>query len=250
MVKDICRVYKLNPNYLKNQLAKKIFKGNEIFYDDNIIAVTCGHKQREEIISKDEPCCIISSSGMLTGGPSQWYAEKLAQDENNYIALTGYQDEESPGRQLLELIESEKEDKFLKLGDRTVPIKCGIGKYGLSAHADKTQIISFAHSLGARHLFFVHGNSETVSNLAYEVQKEYRGNVYNPSNGEEYKINVKNPRQQLSRQKPPTLNKLTKPSGEDIEKIWELLIANDGDKRVYTVEELFYCFNGTEDFTG
>ncbi len=249
MVKDICRVYKLNPNYLTNWLAKKIFKGNEIFYDDNVIAVTGRQKQREEIISKNEPCCIISSSGMLTGGPSQWYAEKLAQNENNYIALTGYQDEESPGRQLLELIDSEEEDRFLKLGDRTDPIKCGIGKYGLSAHADKTQIISFAHSLGARHLFFIHGNSETVSNLAYEVQKEYRGKVYNPSNGEEYEINVKNPRKQILRENPPTLNKLTKPSCEDIQKIWELLLANDGDKRVYTAEELFYCFCGADDFT-
>ena len=249
MVKDICRVYKLNPNYLTNRLAKRIFKGNEIFYDDNVIAVTGRQKQREEIISKNEPCCIISSSGMLTGGPSQWYAEKLAQNENNYIALTGYQDEESPGRQLLELIESEEKDKFFKLGDKTIPLKCGIGKYGLSAHADKTQIISYAHSLGARHLFFVHGNSETVANLAYEVQKEYRGKVYNPSNGEEYEINVRNPRKQLSIQKPPTLNKLTKPSGEDIEKIWALLLANGEDKRAYTVEELSYCFNGSEDFT-
>lgn len=249
MVKDICRVYKLNPNYLRKQLAKKIFRGNEIFYDDNIIAVTGGQKEREEIISKDDPCCIISSSGMLSGGPSQWYAEKLARDEDNFIALTGYQDEESPGRQLLELIEAEEEDRFLRLGDLTVPVKCGIGKYGLSAHADKTQIISFAHSLGARHLFFVHGNSEVVSSLAYEVQKEYRGNVYCPSNGEEYEINVKKPRQQLQRKKPPTLNKGAGPAGEDIEKVWELLITNDGDGRVYTVEELFYCFSGTEDFT-
>lgn len=26
MVKDICRIYKLNPNYLRQNLAKKIFK--------------------------------------------------------------------------------------------------------------------------------------------------------------------------------------------------------------------------------
>ncbi|WP_256201157.1 MBL fold metallo-hydrolase [Thermoanaerobacter thermocopriae] len=93
MVREVCRVYKLNPNYLRQNLAKKIFKGNDIFFDDNVIAVE-KPEMREEIIK--ESCVILSSSGMITGGPSQWYVEKLAQDEKNLIAITGYQDEESP----------------------------------------------------------------------------------------------------------------------------------------------------------
>ena len=37
--------------------------------------------ERTKIINDKTPCCIISSSGMLTGGPSSLYAEKLAEDE-------------------------------------------------------------------------------------------------------------------------------------------------------------------------
>lgn len=95
MVKDVCRIYNLNPNYLRNQLAKKALKGDALFYDDNIVAVTGRQPQRESIVNSKEPCCIITSSGMLNGGPSQWYAEKLAIDEGNFIAITGYQDEEA-----------------------------------------------------------------------------------------------------------------------------------------------------------
>lgn len=249
MVKDICRVYKLNPNYLKSDLAKKIFRGIDIFYDDNIVAVTGRQEQREEIISKNEPCCIISSSGMLNGGPSQWYLEKLAPHEGNFIAITGYQDEESPGKHLLDLLDTEEGDRFLRLGERTVSVKCGVGKYGLSAHADKTQIISLAHTLGAKQLFFVHGNSDTVASLATEVQKEYRGKVYSPGNGDEYDFDIRNPRKQLTKQKLTTMSRNDKPMEEDIKDLWEFILQSDQKDRLFTAEELYYCYTGQENFT-
>lgn len=249
MVNDICRVYKLNPNYLRNQLAKKLFKENDIFYDDNIIAVTGRNPQREEIISKNEGCCIISSSGMLTGGPSKWYVEKLAGDENNHIALTGYQDEESPGRQLLEITDLPiGEDRILKLGDSTLNVKCGIGKYGLSAHADKTEIVSLVHSLAAHKVFFVHGNNQVVASLAQEVQMEYRGTVFAPQNGEIHEIKVGSPRKQFLREKIKTLGKTTTPSEKDISYLWDFITSNYKNTIGFTLEELLYCWTGSDQF--
>lgn len=247
MVNDICRVYSLNPNYLNHQLTNRIMKGNEIFYDDNITAITKRQTQREEIMSSSEPCCIISSSGMLTGGPSQWYAAWLAGDEGNYIALTGYQDEESPGRQLLALAEGDAEERILKLGDISIPVNCGIGKYGLSAHADKTEILALVHSLGPKNVFFVHGNSEVTEQLAKDLQKDFRGRAFAPKNGEEYDPLINVPRKQLYKDDLPTLASTTYLTEEEIPKLWALIMNHFHTKRGFTFEELAYIWSGRRD---
>jgi len=248
MVKDICRIYQQNPNYLKNMLAKKIFKGNEIFYDDDVIAVS-GRQQREEIVNGSDPCCIIASSGMLSGGPSQWYAKMLSPSAENYIAITGYQDEEAPGRRLIELAGAKEEDRFLKIGTETFPVRCPVGKYALSAHADKSQIISFVQSLGAKHLFFVHGDKDTISALAKEVQSEYRGNVYEPLNGEEYKFDLKNPRKQIHKIIKYSMDSGRKPEKDDLKDMYDFLYAKGKKDAIYTAEDLSYVFSGIRDLS-
>jgi predicted metal-dependent RNase len=248
MVNDICRVYKLNPNYLHHFLAKKIWRGVDIFYDENISAVTGRQAQREEIIARNEPCCIISSSGMLTGGPSQWYVQKLAGDPGNYIALTGYQDEESPGRHLLELADLPPDnERLLKLGDLSLAINCAIGKYGLSAHADKTEIVSLIHSLGARNVFLMHGNPTTVASLAQAVQTEYRGRVYAPANGESFDLHIAAPRKQLEKKPLPTLDKQTAPQETDLPELWRFITDHCGASAGFTIEELLYTWSGNND---
>lgn len=247
MVNDICRVYRQNPNYLNHQLTKRVLKGVEIFYDENIVAVTGRQAQREEIVSSKEPCCIISSSGMLTGGPSQWYASRLAGDEGNLIALTGYQDEEAPGRQLLALAEGDAEERVLKFGDVSVPVNCGIGKYGLSAHADKTEILSLVHSLQPRNAFFIHGNCEVTEQLAKDVQKEFRGRAFAPRNGEEFDTKINVPRKQLVKDDLLTLSAAAFLTEEDIPKLWAFIMDNYQTKRGFTFEELGYIWAGRKD---
>ncbi|MCL2163341.1 MAG: MBL fold metallo-hydrolase, partial [Oscillospiraceae bacterium] len=280
MVNDICRVYQNNPNYLRTQYGKKIFRGTDIFYNDNVIPVNKNQALRDQIVASRDGLVIISSSGMLTGGPSQWYAEKLAGDKRNAIALTGYQDEESPGRQLLDMIDAVRSsegdgdavqrgdgdavrssegdgdavqcssgdavrssegdgdavqrgggdavrssddgaveysgsvalhsvgnavhsgsavpanDHIFKIGEKSIPFQCDIGMYGLSAHADKMEILALAQTFAARNVFFNHGGEEVVNSLAAEFQKEYNGRVYIPKNGEVFTLNIRNKRKQ------------------------------------------------------
>lgn len=46
---------------------------------------------------------IVASSGMITGGASVYYAKTLLERENAAIFISGYTDEESPGRLLQNL---------------------------------------------------------------------------------------------------------------------------------------------------
>lgn len=244
MVKDICRIYKLNPNYLRENLAKKIFKGGEIFFDDNVMPVD-RPEMREEIIK--EPCVIVSSSGMLTGGPSQWYAEKLAGDEKNLIAITGYQDEESPGRRLLELTDEKDDDKKLKLGDKEIPVKCAVDKFGLSAHADMSEILSLVNFLYPKKVFLIHGDPDVIDFLGREVQRDIRTDVYVPQNGDVHDIDIQNPRKQLKREPFPSMKMEDALNEGNIEKLWRFVLDKIGVDIGLSVEDIGEIWGCVED---
>lgn len=244
MIRDICRVYKLNPNYLRQGLAKKVFRGTDIFYDNNISPVETP-EFRKKVAESNIPCVIISSSGMLTGGPSQLYAQKLAENKKNLIAITGYQDEESPGRDLLRIIESggdtaddEEQGRTVKLGDSQISIKCRVGKFGLSAHADKMEILNIASSLYPRRIFLVHGNSDAINTLGKELQRDINGEIYAPENGEQYEINITAPRKQRIIKKYPGMARTEILDRENVKELWKFILKNIGKGAALSAEDI------------
>ncbi|OFI05475.1 ribonuclease [Clostridium acetireducens DSM 10703] len=243
MIKNINTVYKLNPLYLKNSLGKKILKGTEPFYDDNIIPVL-NKDEREKLISKEEPLIIVSSSGMLTGGPSQYYAEKIATMENGYIVITGYQDEEAPGRKLLNLLNQDKKYRTLEINNKKVPVKCTIKQVGLSAHGDKNEIKALINRLGPRNLFLVHGDENVIKNLSLELSAEIRGKIYIPKCGDSIEVFIKKPRKQWKKSMPFTLKEKGDLSEYTIQRLWEFVIKKYNEK-LFTVEELIYIWSGS-----
>ncbi|WP_297428772.1 MBL fold metallo-hydrolase [Clostridium sp.] len=247
MVRDINRVYKNNPLYLRNSLGKKILKGISPFYDENIVAVK-STDNREDILSQKEPVVIISSSGMITGGPSAFYAEKIAPMENGYIVITGYQDEESPGRKILDLIEAdENSERYLSINNLNIPVKCKIKKVGLSAHADKNEIKGVLERISARNIILVHGNEEVIRNLGKEISSEFIGRTFTPACGEEIEINIRNPRKQLNKTFSNILKRKDKLSQESISELWKFVYENYNDK-LFTIEELMYIWSGEKNF--
>src|SRR5260221_5646000 len=131
-------------------------KGYLPFTGPNITFVR-DERDRERILAGPR-ACILSSSGMLTGGPSAWYAARLAPNPNASILITGYQDEESPGKKLLDL--AEHKQNTLELGGQQVQVQCSVAKYSLSAHADGGELASYASSLNPRNVALVHGDEE------------------------------------------------------------------------------------------
>lgn len=200
MIRAINIIYTRNPTYLKNALGKRILKGNEPFYTEEIQPVTASQK-REALLAGEDPVILISSSGMLTGGPSAQYAKLLAPSENACIIVTGYQDEEAPGRQLLNLLSASEPDPSqapsLSVGGSTVPVKCRIEQVGLSAHGDKSEITALLESLSPRHIFLVHGSDDSIHELGSELAAgDYRRQVYLPECGQCYELSLHAKRKQ------------------------------------------------------
>lgn len=156
MVRSICGAYGRFTEALSVPLRRRAEKGSPLFETpDGKIKQVSSAEQREEIAS-GPPCVVVSSSGMLSGGPSTFYASRWAEDPAALIAITGYQDEESPGRRLLDIMDGKEGE--LNIGGRTHMVRCRVGAFGLSAHADADELVGLLTSLSPRQVALVHGD--------------------------------------------------------------------------------------------
>src|SRR5579885_1074541 len=188
------------------------------------IAFVRDERHREQILG-GPPACLLSSSGMLTGGPSVWYAKRLASLENASILITGYQDEEAPGKRLLDL--AEQKSSTLELDGATIPVHCRVAKFSLSAHADGGELAAYAAALKPRQVALVHGDEEARVSLRRLLTET---EVVLPENGSALSPRVTKGRQTAVPAEAHTLPALTKGIGQgreltldDLPQLWQVV---------------------------
>ena len=181
MVRRTCDVYAEHPWYLQSTLRRRIEKHGDPFFGALDTVRPVKRPEERAAIVRGEPCVIVSSSGMLSGGPSPSYALALAGDEKNLIAITGYQDEEAPGRRLLEYARGQAET--ITIEGQAVRPRCRVETYALSGHASGAQLASLAQSIRARDVYLVHGDPAARADLARLFLRERLGRVHLPANG-------------------------------------------------------------------
>lgn len=106
-------------------------------------------KMRARIVK--EPCVIITTSGMLDGGPIVPYIEMLHNDENSSLLLTGWQAKGSGGKILLET------GKF-PIREKDVEVKMFVKRFDFSAHLGRKQLFDFIETHSPEKVFCVHGD--------------------------------------------------------------------------------------------
>lgn len=192
MVRAVCEVYAGHPAWLTGALARKVEKkGNPFWGEDDWVRPVRRPEERPAILA-GPPAVIVASSGMLTGGASAFYAAALAADPRNLIAITGYQDEESPGRKLLDLAEGKSSSLFI--GRRAVAVACGVTKYSLSAHADSGEIAGLVDRLSPKDLILVHGEGDSRTALAQKLTGAVKHDIHLPRLGESLSLEYRHPR--------------------------------------------------------
>ncbi|MEW6741825.1 MAG: putative dsRNA-binding protein [Planctomycetota bacterium] len=168
MVRPVCDVYTRHERYVSRTLSREIKRERHPFFGSSIQPVS-SPDQRNKVL-QTSPCVIVASSGMLAGGPSAFYAAELAGSERDAILITGYQDEESPGKALISLAERQGPREML-LGGKRVDVRCALETYGLSAHADRMQMAGLVESLNPRTVILVHGDGEARQALATALSR-------------------------------------------------------------------------------
>lgn len=164
-------------------------QNKDLFYSDAIRPV--GSSEESDRILSGPSCCIVASSGMLIGGKSSFYAQRLASNPKNLIAITGYQAEGTPGQALRDWMKAGKPpDQMWQLKDQDpMSVKCEVKKYSLSAHADSQELLGLVEKVQPRQLFLVHGDAEARGALFKSARKRFPAiDMKLPENGKSYSV--------------------------------------------------------------
>ncbi len=119
---------------------------------------------------------IVSTSGMLQGGPSIWYLNRLRNDTKNTVLFTGYQASGTGGRKL------QTEGKVDIFGNETqIPLEWE--SYSFSTHAGQKEILEFATACEAEEVVIYHTDPNTARPPLVEELKKNGHVVHTPVNG-------------------------------------------------------------------
>lgn len=180
MVRAVCQAYSSFPETLPVALQAR----DAQFFNDTIRPIERA-AQRNDLLWQPDPLVIVASSGMLAGGPALHYARGLMTHAQHAILLTGYQDEESPGRRLQEV--AARGHGSLQLDQDRAVVHCRLGTYALSAHADEGQLVSLVEALDPAQIFLVHGSAGARLSLANALRSRGRL-VHQPRAGQSYEL--------------------------------------------------------------
>lgn len=136
-----------------------------------------GIKERD-IIAKKKGVVIVSTSGMVQGGPVVEYTKFMIHEKENYIILTGYQASGTNGRSLFE-------DHMFYHDHIRDQVKAHVRKFDFSAHYGQDSIHNLVEKIKPKHLILQHGDLAAIEavKLYFETNdKDIK--VYNPYIGE------------------------------------------------------------------
>lgn len=104
-------------------------------------------RDRQKVLN--EPCIIVSTAGMLQGGPALGYL--LSLNDKSEIIFTGYCVEGTNGHNLLNFGYIEKDGERVQ---PAVPVKY----LDFSAHAGRSELFKFVEKANPKKVFCVHGD--------------------------------------------------------------------------------------------
>lgn len=177
-------IFGIHPECFDNDL------NNYLLVDDNPFGFNELTYVRDVNISKslndtDEPCIIISSSGMMNAGRVRHHLFNSIDQKRNTLLIVGYCSPETPGGILRRGVET------LKMFGETKPVRMDIEIMdSFSAHADRGEMLDFlAPQKGQiKKIFLVHGELDRQTKFKELLQENKFKDVEIPVLGATYEL--------------------------------------------------------------
>ena len=154
MGQRVTEIARRHPEFVRDPDALRRAKSNARF-------VTGRDGQRRRIA--DQNTVIVTTSGMLSGGPAMTYVPAIRANPTNKIAFTGYQVEGTPGRELLDRGRAE-------IDGQVMPVSAQVESHDFSAHADRDGLFEFLDSYREARILVNHG--DRCEEFAAELREE------------------------------------------------------------------------------
>ena len=165
MGKKVNSIYVQHPEYVRS--VKKLRHAM------NHVRVVRNPKERDLALKGE---VIVTTSGMLDGGPVLRYLEAIREDSKSAILLTGYQVEGTNGRRLVD-------EGVIDLWGVDVDIKIEWQKFDFSAHAGHDDLVRFIEACDPQRVVLMHGENRELLAEALDGRE-----VMLPQEGQWYSV--------------------------------------------------------------
>ena len=190
MISEASAIHSSHPNFLNRELKKKMLKGGEENpFNSSWFKQVDSRELRESILLDPNPCIVLATSGMMTGGPIIEYLKHWAPEPGNTLCFVGYQASGTLGRRLQE------GHSHVPLMDRgqtlMLDVNCNMVIIdGFSGHSDRNQLMDYVTALNPtpRKIICHHGDPQTCNAFRMGLRERFKVQTYAPANLETLRL--------------------------------------------------------------
>jgi len=190
MIREATAIHTAYPDFLRDGLRQRILHEDENpFLADQFQQVDGGQEMREDIAG-GEPCIILSTSGMVTGGPIMSWLELLGGDSENTLIFVGYQAQGTLGRRIQS---GRREIPFSDRGGRSEQLTLHFDVEtvsGFSGHADRNGLEDFVGTMNPtpEEVLCIHGDESSTDQFSSGLYQKFNIRTHAPRNLETFRF--------------------------------------------------------------
>ena len=190
MIWEATAIHTTYPEYLRDDLRDRIFHEDaNPFLAEEFNHIDEGEDERQEI-ADGGPCIILSTSGMVTGGPIMSWLDLVGPDPDSTMVFVGYQAHGTLGRRI-------------QSGWKEIPMNGSRGRArnlkleldvetvdGFSGHADRQGLMDFVRTMNPRpeKVLCIHGDESSTQDLSSALYHEFNMRTFAPKNLETFRF--------------------------------------------------------------
>ncbi len=190
MIWEATAIHTTYPEYLRDDLRDRIFHDDENpFLADQFNHIDGGEDERQEI-ADGGPCIILSTSGMIEGGPIMSWLTHVGAEPDSSLVFVGYQAQGTLGRRIQNgWDEIPMNDRSADRGTLTLNMNVETVD-GFSGHADRQGLMNFVRTMNPRpeKVLCVHGDESSVQDLSSALYHDFNMRTFAPKNLETFRV--------------------------------------------------------------
>jgi KH/beta-lactamase-domain protein len=191
MIWEATAIHTTYPEYLRDDLRDRIFHEDENpFLAEQFNHIDAGEDERQEV-ADGGPCIVLSTSGMITGGPIMSWLRHLGGDPDNTLVFVGYQAQGTMGRRIQNGWDEVPMPNRNGTGRDKIPLNFDVETVdGFSGHADREGLENFVRTMHPRpeKVLCVHGDESSTQDLSSALYHEYNMRTFAPKNLETFRF--------------------------------------------------------------
>lgn len=182
-------IFKLHPECYDEEFSNMILNGVEVFELPNLTYIQ-DVEDSKKLNFIDEPCIIISASGMAESGRVLHHLRNNIEDPDSTVLIVGFMAEHTLGRRLIEA--RDEENSVVRIfGDEFYVHAKVVVLNSFSAHADRDELLAYFNLFDRNELkkiFLVHGEIDQQQMFKDGLKNLNFKEIEIPHKGQEFEV--------------------------------------------------------------